>query len=260
MPLRPSDLPTFRHVLPATLIAAPTSVEITHTFEVRNTTSKTLVFERIRTSCGCTRSEVGTMALPAGESTDLKVSVNGSGRDGRHTFACFIDVDGYLAPWRFELQCEFAPLARFRQPEVVPDVSGKSAHVTTTLEVNVLAGAGPPVIDHVECPKNWQWNCDIEAAAKHESLGFLCYEIPFSLSFPEQSTAQFVRVVVRSGEQFSRSGLRVSPRSTPGYEVTPSRLLVNTKTSVSRLTLNCRFGDSMVPFFGWNARARRFWG
>ncbi len=216
----------FRHDLPAVVVTDASTAMVTHTFDVQNTTSEELVIQRIRTSCGCTHAELGDMMVSPFGSTELKLTVNGAGRKGRHSFRCFLDVQHDVRPWQFDLNCEFAPFLAFSDREVVPELTATRGHVSTTLLVSALPTWEKPEITRVDCPDDWQWQCRIDEAIVQKSESFIRYEIPFDLSFPDQSTLRIVRVYVRSGDVLGDCSLRIPARATPGFRVTPARLLV----------------------------------
>jgi len=56
---------------------------VSHVFTVRNMGAKDLSVDRVQTSCGCTAAVLGQQLLPSGATTQLKVTFDPRGRQGR---------------------------------------------------------------------------------------------------------------------------------------------------------------------------------
>jgi len=66
---------------------------LTHTFILKNESSKTLNIKNVNTSCGCTTSEVKKTSLEPGESTDIEVKFNSKGYLGPVQKFIYVNTD-----------------------------------------------------------------------------------------------------------------------------------------------------------------------
>lgn len=69
-----------------------------HNFTIKNDTGRTLNITNVRTSCGCTTSQVKKKTLLPQESTDLEVSVNSKGYSGEVTRSIYVETDNIDNP------------------------------------------------------------------------------------------------------------------------------------------------------------------
>lgn len=88
--------------------------ELKWEFRVTNATGHPVQFERIEHSCGCMAATLGSMALAAGDSTDLVMKVDAKGRTGSQRFTARLftkdgDVCAYETVVVFHHRLKFEP-------------------------------------------------------------------------------------------------------------------------------------------------------
>lgn len=69
-----------------------------HNFTIKNDTDKTLNITNVRTSCGCTTSQVKNKVLLPDESTDLEVTFNSKGYSGEIMRSIYVETDSLDNP------------------------------------------------------------------------------------------------------------------------------------------------------------------
>ena len=74
------------------------------TFTLGNSGDATLLLEQPRTSCGCTKASLGKMELAPGESTQLSVTVDITGRYGQQRFSIFVGSNASSSPRRLSIE------------------------------------------------------------------------------------------------------------------------------------------------------------
>lgn len=72
-------------------------VEVSRKFQIKNEGKRDLILRDVKASCGCTVTEVERKVIPPGESTDLMVTFNSAGREGKQQKTVLVTCNDYRA-------------------------------------------------------------------------------------------------------------------------------------------------------------------
>jgi len=81
-------------------------LERTHVFRIVNNAKREVHIERIRSTCGCTVTDVDRSLLDAGQQARVSATVHWSPRVGRQSVSLFVETREFPVPLPLRLECE----------------------------------------------------------------------------------------------------------------------------------------------------------
>ena len=124
--------------------------KVQHNFVVANTGGDKLVITNVRASCGCTAALPDKKELAPGESTNIKVEFNSTGRVGKQDKTVYVTSNDKENP---EIQLKFTGNVVKKETANVKTSSGPSLDVPKT-QYNFGQVIEGKVVDHIFTFKN----------------------------------------------------------------------------------------------------------
>ncbi|CAN5795740.1 hypothetical protein BH23PLA1_BH23PLA1_33450 [soil metagenome] len=120
-------------------VFAPETKEITHTFQVKNSTARPVIVEDLEYSCACTEAEIGRRQLPPGATTTLRMRINVAASHTEKSVVCAVRTDHPDFPlWNYAIKYTSYP-----RSIIAPNrIELETASTTSTEKPSRPSGSG----------------------------------------------------------------------------------------------------------------------